>query len=87
MYDACTLLLAFLPSLLSFFAWSDSNSDVNVQFVHALEFFELFLNCLLAFATEVYFTRCTDPLAGSWANRAQLNVGSDVESNLKDNAN
>ena len=42
----------FLPYLISFFAWSNSNSDVNMQLVYTLEFFELFFNSLVHFATQ-----------------------------------
>jgi len=43
-YDACSILL----SLICFVSWSNSYSDVNMQLVHNLEFFELFFNSLVA---------------------------------------
>ena len=46
LYDAGSLLLAFLPYLISFLARSNSNSDVNMQLIYPLEFIELFFNDL-----------------------------------------
>jgi hypothetical protein len=42
LYDACSLLLAFLPYLISFFAVSKSSSDGNMQLAHSLEIFDFF---------------------------------------------
>ena len=52
LYDACSLL-PLSPYLISFFAWSSSNSDVNMQLVHIFEFFELFFNMLVVFALHM----------------------------------
>ena len=44
----------FSPYPVSFFTWFNSNSDVNMQLVHTLEFFELFFNRLQSCATKFY---------------------------------
>jgi hypothetical protein len=52
LYDAGSLLLAILPYLISFLAWSKTNSDVKLQSVHPLEPFESFFNRLIYFAMK-----------------------------------
>jgi hypothetical protein len=46
-------LLSSSPYLISFFAWSNRNSDVNMPLVYTLEFFDLFFNSLNSFAANM----------------------------------
>jgi len=48
LYGAHSIFL----SLISFVAWSNSNSDANMQFFNNLEFFELLFNSLVAFVKK-----------------------------------